>query len=169
MRRIRMRCKLVRHRRNCGNRRSRRCQAESETSAGKEKVKAQPNGNPNYGTPATAKRSNGHGLFPIAIGRTRPEQVMLVVTGHGPKQVGAQGMGKGRAVDLHRDKGTGALACAVPASTNFSAGFGIAEQHAPVGCIVAVVRLSRDESNDNIEHEGQIGRASWSARVCKYV
>src|SRR3546814_15526040 len=88
MRRIRMRCKLVRHRRNCGNRRSRRCQAESETSAGKEKVKAQPNGNPNYVTPATAKRSNGHGLFPIAIGRTRPEQVMLVVTGHGAKQVG---------------------------------------------------------------------------------
>src|SRR3546814_8172794 len=72
--------------------------AESETSAGKEKVKAQPNGNPNYVTPATAKRSNGHGLFPIAIGRTRPEQVMLVVTGHGAKQVGAQGMGKiGRA------------------------------------------------------------------------
>src|SRR3546814_10376665 len=63
-------------------------------------------------------------------------------------------MGKGRVVDLHRDKGTGALACAVPASTDFSAGFGIAEQHAPVGCIVAVVRLSRDERHDNIEHEG---------------
>src|SRR3546814_20902301 len=90
---IRMRCKLGRHRRNCGNRRVRPGQAESETSSGKEKVKAQPNGNPNYVTPATAKRSNGHGLFPIAIGRTRPEQVMLVVTGHGAKQGGAQVMG----------------------------------------------------------------------------
>src|SRR3546814_17930388 len=96
MRRIRMRCKLVRHRRNCGNRRSRRCQAESETSAGKEKVKAQPNGNPNYVTPATAKRTKGHGLFPTAIGRTRPEQVMPAVKRSEGRRVGKERIRTGK-------------------------------------------------------------------------
>lgn len=76
---------------------------------------------------------------------------MLVVAGHGAKQVGTQGLGKSRVVDLHRDKGTGALARAVPASTDFSAGVSIAEQHAPVRCIVAVVRRGWNKCHVSIE------------------
>ena len=66
--------------------------------------------------------SEAHGsAFLIALGGTVPQQHMAA--GVGLEQVGAQRIGKSRIVDLHRDKGTGALACAVPASADLAAGF----------------------------------------------
>ena len=58
---------------------------------------------------------------------------------------------EGGIVEAQRDVIPGALAGLVPAGADFGSVLGLAEMNAPVGCIVAVLRLGWDDAERRVE------------------
>src|SRR3546814_16977902 len=77
-----------------------------------------------------------------------------MAAGVGLKEVGAQRTSESRIVDLHRDIGTGFLADALPARTDFNLIGFLAHHYAEVGRILGIGRLGGNERQCSVECDG---------------
>src|SRR3546814_5849546 len=87
--------------------------------------------------------------FLVALGGPVPQQHMAA--GVGLKEIGAQRTSESRIVDLHRDIGTGFLADALPARTDFNLIGFLAHHYPEVGRILGIGRLGGNERQCSVE------------------